>query len=344
MKFIFEISHPKHFYQFRHLIDMLALEHEILIIARDKDRVFEIINESGYHFMEFGFHGKGMLAKFRITPQILQNYVRIVKQFRPHALISKGSPYSVIVSKLTGVPTFTFTDSEVVPLTNYFTGPLSSFVVTPRNFERSFGEKHLRIDGLFENCYLDPAYFQPREDLLRGIGVEAGEPYAIARFVGWFANHDVARHGLNLEEKQAIVDELRQNGLKVFISSEIELPTSLQQYRLQAPATHIHHLLHFASLYIGDSQTMAAEAALLGTPAIRCNSFVGEHDMSNFRLLEQKYGLMFNVRTGAEVVLTARRIMTTPNVKSDWLQRRACYFADTRDVNRQIVDYLESRV
>ena len=31
----------------------------------------------------------------------------------------------------------------------------------------------------------------------------------------------------------------------------------------------MHHALAFASLYIGDTQTMAAEAAVLGTPSIR---------------------------------------------------------------------------
>ena len=31
----------------------------------------------------------------------------------------------------------------------------------------------------------------------------------------------------------------------------------------------------FASLYIGDSQTMSAEAGILGTPFVRFNDFVG---------------------------------------------------------------------
>ena len=37
----------------------------------------------------------------------------------------------------------------------------------------------------------------------------------------------------------------------------------------------IHHVMSFASIYIGDSQTMAAEAGVLGTPFIRFNDFVG---------------------------------------------------------------------
>ena len=37
----------------------------------------------------------------------------------------------------------------------------------------------------------------------------------------------------------------------------------------------MHHVIAFASLYIGDSQTMAAEAGVLGTPFVRFNAFVG---------------------------------------------------------------------
>jgi predicted glycosyltransferase len=38
----------------------------------------------------------------------------------------------------------------------------------------------------------------------------------------------------------------------------------------------MHDVMAYASLYIGDSQTMAMEAAVLGVPAIRFNDFVGK--------------------------------------------------------------------
>ena len=55
------------------------------------------------------------------------------------------------------------------------------------------------------------------------------------------------------------------------------------------------NVLSFASLYIGDSGTTATEAACLGVPAIRCNSFACSRlERSNFVELEKKYGLLFN--------------------------------------------------
>lgn len=49
----------------------------------------------------------------------------------------------------------------------------------------------------------------------------------------------------------------------------------------------------FASLYIGDSQTMAAEAGVLGVPFVRFNDFVGR--IRYLRELEDKYRLGFGV-------------------------------------------------
>ena len=61
--------------------------------------------------------------------------------------------------------------------------------------------------------------------------------------------------------------------------------------QLKISPEKIHHLLYFATMFVGDSQTMTSEAAVLGTPAIRCNSFVGR--ISYLEEEEHKYGLTF---------------------------------------------------
>ncbi len=53
----------------------------------------------------------------------------------------------------------------------------------------------------------------------------------------------------------------------------------------------MHHVLAFAKLLAGDSQTMAMEAAALGVPSVRCNSFAGRIAVLNE--LEERYGLTF---------------------------------------------------
>lgn len=49
----------------------------------------------------------------------------------------------------------------------------------------------------------------------------------------------------------------------------------------------------FASLYIGDSQTMAAEAGVLGVPFVRFNDFVGR--IGYLRELEDTYELGYGI-------------------------------------------------
>lgn len=55
----------------------------------------------------------------------------------------------------------------------------------------------------------------------------------------------------------------------------------------------MHHVMAFASLYIGDSQTMAAEAGVLGVPFVRFNDFVGS--IGYLRELEDKYELGYGI-------------------------------------------------
>ena len=55
----------------------------------------------------------------------------------------------------------------------------------------------------------------------------------------------------------------------------------------------MHHVMAFASLYIGDSQTMAAEAGVLGVPFVRFNDFVGR--IGYLRELEDVYQLGFGI-------------------------------------------------
>ena len=55
----------------------------------------------------------------------------------------------------------------------------------------------------------------------------------------------------------------------------------------------MHHVMVFALLYIGDSQTMAAEAGVLGVPFVRFNDFVGR--IGYLRELEDVYELGYGI-------------------------------------------------
>ena len=338
MKYIFELNHPKHYYQFKYVMQILKSRgHKISVLARDKDVLLNVLQEEHVGYTVFGKHRKTMLSKVLGTFGLMFKYIAIVKEQRPDVFVSKASWYGSAMAKIFHKKSVIFPDSEVVKVTNRYVVPMCTKVVTPDSFRLDYGSKHYRIKGIFEDCYLSPQVFQADEAVIEKYGLK--RPYAVVRFVGWFANHDVGKSGFNQREKEELVQAISKN-MNVYISSENDLPDELEPYRLPTPASVIHDVLSFADLYIGDSQTMASEAALLGTPAIRSNSFVGPNDMSNFIMLQEKYGLLYNVAEPAEAIFLATD-MSKNSRKVEWMEKRDKYYAQVGDCNAQIVELIE---
>ena len=337
MKFIFELNHPKHYYQFKYIMQMLQQNgHMVHVLARDKDVLLNVLQEEHVDYEIFGLHAKNMRDKVLATPRLLLNYYKIAKRIKPDVIVSKASLYGTMVARVMGAKAIIFPDSEVVALTNKIVVPMCSNVITPATFGLDYGKKHIRVKGFFEDCYLAPSVFQPKEEVIEQYGLK--RPYALFRFVGWYANHDVNNAGFTAEQKRQLL-ELAEQKMTVYISSEKKLPEDLEKYKLPTPAAEIHSVLAYADLYLGDSQTMATEAALLGTPAIRSNSFVGANDMTNFIVLEKQYDLLRNIRE-YDGVVAAVQDMTNNLRKQEWNMKKDAYFKNVGDTNQQIYDIL----
>lgn len=339
MRYIFELNHPKHYYQFKRIMSLLQKRgHTVKVLARDKDVLLKVLQEERVPYDIFGAHKDNIIGKVLSSVSIFRQYKKIAKFFSPDVIVSKASLYGTIVAKRIGCKSFIFPDSEVVALTNKVVAPLATCIITPEPFALDYGAKHKRIKGLFENCYLSPDVLTIDDRFPIKHGLK--RPYAILRFVGWAANHDINNTGFTLDEKIALAESIGQH-MTVYISSEKELPGALAKYKLTTPASQIHNVLANADLYVGDSQTMATEAALLGTPAIRSNSFVGEHDMSNFKLLENKYGLLMNIRDFDKVLSTATDFAKSSR-KNEWEEKRKKYYASVGNSNEAITELLEN--
>jgi len=337
-KILFELSHPKHFHQFKNLVKTLENRFEIKIVARDKDVLLSLLKEEGYPYEIFGFHGKTLMKKFTLIPNIFWTYFKILKLYKPDIIVSRSSPYAAILSKFLRIKTLVLPDSEVVTFNNYFVIPVSNYVLTPTYYELKHGHNHYFVRGFFENSYLHPSYFQPDLDVLDELGVTPDQPFCILRFVGWFANHDKGKSGFSDSQKCELVSLLLKN-YKVFISSEGPLPSEIEKYRLSIQAKSLHSILHYASLYIGDSQSMATEAALLGTPAIRYNSFVGPNDMANFKKLE-KLGLLINAHSYENILSTLENGTINSVSKSSSQRISREYFETVGDINVETAELI----
>ena len=169
------------------------------------------------------------------------------------------------------------------------------------------------------------------------LGVGAEDRYFLVRLVSLTAHHDIGESGLSTAQAKQIVNRLSQHG-RVFISAETTVDESLSSYLLRAPADRIFDVLAYADIIVGDSQTMTIEAAVLGTPSLRCNTFVGRLTVP--AELEERYGLTFgfvpqNFRT---LLSKLDEWLAEEGLQERWQARREAMLAESVDVTEWILD------
>ena len=136
--------------------------------------------------------------------------------------------------------------------------------------------------------------------------------------------------------------ELLETKGKIFISSERPLPPKFEKYRLKVNPLHMPHILSFAEIFVGDSQTMTSEAAVLGIPSFRCNDFVGK--LSVMEEKEYKYHLSFNYSPDRfhEMLAQIRNILNNPSAKDEFRKNREKMLSEKIDLSNWLSHLLEN--
>ena len=191
--------------------------------------------------------------------------------------------------------------------------------------------------------YLHPNYFVPDKKIVEQYFPVDESPYYIIRFAKLTAHHDVGVEGFTQEVAKKVIDKLKVHG-RVYITSEAPLAKELEQYRLCINPLDIHHILAFASLYIGDSQSMAVEACMLGTPCVRFNDFVGKKKISVLEELESVYHLTNGIHSKDVEKLYQKvdEILAMDNAKDVYQERRMKMLQDKIDVTKFWTWFLEN--
>ena len=100
--------------------------------------------------------------------------------------------------------------------------------------------------------------------------------------------------------------------------------------------------MYYATMFIGDSQTMTSEAAVLGTPSIRCNTFVGR--IHYLEEEEYKYGLTYGFRPDQTEAMFQKieELLVMPNLKQEWQARRQKMLSEKIDYSRFLTWFIEN--
>lgn len=338
MRIVVDINHPAQVHFFKNFIwEMKKRGHEILITASKKDLAQYLISAYNFDCSYLGNYGKTLIRKAINVPIIDLKMYSSIRYFQPDIILGFGSIRAAHVAKMIRKPCINFDDDEYsYPFYHLFTDAICGF----SGFKKQ-GPNIFKINGFKEIAYLRPNYFTPNPSILHSIGIPIEEKFCIVRFVSWNAFHDFGKNGFSSQFKVRLIEKLNEH-FHVYISSEATLPKELEKYRLSIPPEHIHNFMYYANLLVSDSQTMSTEAAVLGIPAVRSNSFVGTNDMGNFIELENKYNLIYNCDSEDKTLSIIDKIIEIPNIKNEWARKRDILLSEKIDVTAFMVWFIDN--
>lgn len=341
MNILIDIGHPAHVHLFKNFAhEMIDKGHKILFTCREKEFEIELLSNEGFEHKSFGKKYNSTLGKvWGMVEFGIKEFLAGLK-FKPDMFLSHGSMYAAHAAFLLGKPHISFEDTynfEQIRLYQPFTK-----VILTGNYEHPLQSKKVILyAGYHELAYLHPKRFTPDISVLEELGVKPDDKYVIIRFVAWNASHDIGLTGISQENKKRVVEEFSKYA-KVFISSESELPSALDRYRLNINPHRIHDAIAYASLMFGESSTMSEEAVMLGVPAVYLNkdsTYYTQH-------LEQDYGIMFNFseseKDQQKAIEKGIEILQTKNLKKKWKVKRDKLLLDKIDVTAFLVWFIEN--
>ena len=213
-------------------------------------------------------------------------------------------------------------DQKTTPGFALLSHTFADFVFSPESLiGKSLKRKYFYHDSFHELAYLHPNIFKPDRVILTKYGINPSERYSIVRFNSFKAHHDIGQYGLSKIQKQKLVASLAKYG-NVYISSEDKDYQFNKGIPLSISPEDFHHLLAFTSCYAGESQTIASEAAILGVPSFRCNTFKGK--LSYLDELEHHYGLTYSYLPSefAKFLKDIESTMENPNSLKLWKDKQ----------------------
>jgi len=327
----FLTAHPAQIRVLRPVAEAVAEFARVKWVLRDKDCSVALADAFGLDYVMMSKASSGLLGNALEMGANLFRCLRVANRDGIDLWVTKYGCGNM-AARLTGKRSLSFNDDDVdlVPLCAWTSYPFADMVLVTQ-FTRMgrFERKAVRFAGLTELFYLHPARFTADKSVRQELGLSEVERYAIVRLSALQAHHDRGIRGVSHEFLQRLI-KLTKGRMRLFVSSEKPLHKDLERLRYPIPAERILHALAFADFFLGDSQTMTSEAAVLGTPAFRINDFVGR--ISYLEDLED-YKLAFGFRPGQEDELVAEleNLLNTPNHKVLFAKRRDKLLKDKID-------------
>jgi len=342
MNILIDVGHPAHVHLFARASKIWQSRgHKVLFTIRDRPLIPELLKANNLPYLVASTPRIGKLGQ---TWELIEhdwNVLKAAHQFKADVML--GTSISIThVSKIFPAKSIVFNedDGDVVKLFSCLAYPFADAIVIPEILRDKKTRKHFTYEGYHELAYLHPDHFSPDPGILGKLGIKEGEDFFILRLVAFNAHHDTGQAGLSRAAQLRLVNLLTKHG-KVFINNEGKIIDELRPYQLNIPAEQIHHALYYAKMLISDGQTMTCEAAVLGTPSIRCNTFVGK--ISYLDELEHKYRLTFGFFPTEEEQMLAKieEFINDKDLKLKWRRKQEVMLEEKIELSTWMVEFVE---
>lgn len=300
MRILVDINHPAHVHMYHYFAEeMQHRGHDVLFVCRDKEFEVRLLTNFGFKFINLGKKHKSVIGKVIDNLCFSLRITLIALKFKTDAIVSHGALTATAVSLIIRKPHLTFEDTFNMEQVKLY-APYAKVVFTAMYDNPLMGWNNvLRYRGYKELMYLHPHWFTPQIDFVsKTLGLKKGEKFCIVRFVAWNATHDKGHSGISLQNKVFAIKEFSKYAT-VYISSESILPNEIEELidnsdgrilKFCFDPEMMHHAEAAASLIWGESSTMVAEGAVLGTPGV----FIDDTGRLFTKDIQEKYGLCYN--------------------------------------------------
>ena len=337
MRAIVTIQHPAHVHFFRNAIaELRSAGHEVHVFARRNEVTIDLLDTYGidHEVLADESGSLGELALVQATYEL--RLLRRARRLAPDVMTAIGGVAVSHVAALVGARSVVFYDTEHATIIRRLAYPFADEICTPDCYTGEVGAEHVSYPGYHELAYLHPDRYTPDDSVLADEGLDDTDTLAVCRFSGWDSSHDVGQGGF--DDPTDVVEQLLDAGAIVRLTSETDLPSELERYHLSVSPERMHDLLYHADLYVGEGATTAAEAAVLGTPAVYVNSLT----MGYTTELDERYGLLFQYDGPDRHARGVRRAreLAFDGGGTGWKRRRERLLAEKRDTTEVVLDRL----
>jgi hypothetical protein len=325
------------------VISNLKVNHEVLVTTKTKDVLSNLLDDSEIEYINLIKKERKDSFYAMIRDIFIRNFkhISLANNFKPDLFVSSSAEFSPF-ALLFKIPFINIIEDDPVQFPKYANlfYPFVTKIIAPSSCNTGkWKSKTVHYYGNQELAYLHPNYFTPNFENVKNL-LRKNKKNVLFRFSKLAAWHDNKAKGITNKLTLKLINNL-ENNCNIYINSEKKLLPELERYRIKITPRYMHDFLAFCDLLICDSQTMTAEAAVLGTPSIRFNDFVGK--LGYLEELEHEYNLTYGIRTNNPNLLLSKAVelANTNHLKEKWKKKSEKFLNDKIDVTGFITWYLE---